>query len=81
MIGNINSGSVFIFGGYDCAKFHGPRSRWEQEELGHATSIESTKSEAGMAVAMVPATPTDFSGVWNRKERTPLRLSVLQGTV
>ncbi|KAF8497822.1 hypothetical protein F5888DRAFT_1613094, partial [Russula emetica] len=63
---------LWIFSGYGCAGLCGPRSRWEEEEVGRATSIRSEKLESGMAAAMgasgVDALP------WSWKECTLIRV-------
>lgn len=50
----------------------GPRSRWEKEEVGHATSIQDEKSESGMAAA-IGACGADALP-WNWKECAFLRV-------
>ncbi|KAI0261410.1 hypothetical protein BGY98DRAFT_1182416, partial [Russula aff. rugulosa BPL654] len=63
---------LWIFSGYSCAGLCGPRSRWEEEEVGRATSIRDEKSKLGMAAAIgasgVDALP------WSWKECTLLRV-------
>jgi hypothetical protein len=49
-----------------------PRTRWEEEEAGRATSIRSEKSESGLAAAM-GASGADALP-WSWKECTLLRM-------
>ncbi|KAN0115718.1 hypothetical protein V8E52_006664 [Russula decolorans] len=63
---------LWIFSGYGCAGLCGPRTRWEEEEVGRATSIRSEKSESGLAAAM-GASGADALP-WSWKECTLLRV-------
>src|SRR6266478_2038102 len=61
-----------MFNGYGCAGPCGPRARWEEEEVGRTTWIQSEKSESGLAAAM-GASGTDALP-WSWKECTLLRV-------
>ncbi len=61
-----------MFNGYGCAGPCGPRARWEDEEVGRATWIQSEKSESGLAAAM-GASGADALP-WSWEECTLLRV-------
>ncbi len=61
-----------MFNGYGCAGPCGPRARWEEEEVGRATWIQSEKSESGLAAAM-GASGADALP-WSWEECTLLRV-------
>ncbi|KAF8465157.1 hypothetical protein DFH94DRAFT_360910 [Russula ochroleuca] len=63
---------LWTFSGYGCAGLCGPRSRWEEEEVGRTVSIQSEKSESGLAVAM-GASGADALP-WSWKECSLLRV-------
>ncbi|KAH9995320.1 hypothetical protein BJV77DRAFT_991967 [Russula vinacea] len=63
---------LWTFSGYGCAGLCGPRSRWEEEEVGRTVSIQSEKSESAVAVAM-GASGADALP-WSWKECSLLRV-------
>ncbi|KAI9453375.1 hypothetical protein F5148DRAFT_1277448 [Russula earlei] len=63
---------LWMLSGYGCAGLCGPRSRWEEEEIGRTVSIHSEKSESGLGPA-VGARGVDTLP-WSWKECTLLRV-------
>ena len=59
---------LWIFSGYGCAGLCGPRSRWEEAEIGRSVSVYSEKSD-------VSGDPAGADGLpWSWKECTLLRV-------
>ncbi|KAI0299996.1 hypothetical protein B0F90DRAFT_1926006 [Multifurca ochricompacta] len=65
---------LWIFSGYGCAGLCGPRSRWEEEEVGRAVSVYSEKSDAVAGVGAAAAVNGVDALPWTWKECTLLRV-------
>ena len=63
---------LWVFSGHGCAGLCGPRSRWEEEEVGRSVSIQSEKSDSGLGEAM-GASGADALP-WSWKECSLLRV-------
>ncbi|KAH9953468.1 hypothetical protein BC827DRAFT_134941 [Russula dissimulans] len=65
-------GGLWMFSGYGCAGLCGPRTRWEEEEIGRTVLVHSEKRDSGLGAA-AGARGVDTLP-WSWKECTLLRV-------